>query len=74
MATPLSSVLASVTGQGLWMGPAQLDCPEDANPRAYTTRFVEWASGDLRSRLQGLAIGCARLCCGYEQADPRLPA
>jgi predicted oxidoreductase len=24
-----------------WMGPVQLDCPEGANPRAYTTRFVE---------------------------------
>jgi predicted oxidoreductase len=31
-----------------WMGSAQFDRPEDANPRAYAERFVDWAAGDMR--------------------------
>ncbi|NNE51042.1 MAG: FAD-binding dehydrogenase [Sulfitobacter sp.] len=32
-----------------WMGSAQFDRPEDANPRAYAERFVDWAAGDMRA-------------------------
>ncbi|SFS98008.1 hypothetical protein SAMN04488040_2580 [Sulfitobacter marinus] len=39
-----------------WMGSAQFDRPEDANPRAYATRFVEWAAGDMRGWLHGLGM------------------
>jgi len=31
-----------------WMGSAQFDRPEDANPRLYAERFVEWAAGPMR--------------------------
>ncbi len=31
-----------------WMGSAQFDRPEDANPRLYAERFVEWAAGGMR--------------------------
>jgi predicted oxidoreductase len=39
-----------------WMGSAQFDRPEDANPLAYATRFVEWAAGDMRGWLHGLGM------------------
>ncbi len=39
-----------------WTGSAQFDRPEDANPRAYATRFVEWAAGDMRGWLHGLGM------------------
>ena len=31
-----------------WMGSAQFDRPEDANPRLYAERFVDWAAGGMR--------------------------
>ena len=31
-----------------WMGSAQFDRPEDANPRAYAEAFIDWAAGDMR--------------------------
>ncbi|MCX8225357.1 MAG: FAD-binding dehydrogenase [Sulfitobacter sp.] len=39
-----------------WMGSAQFDRPEDANPLVYATRFVEWAAGDMRGWLHGLGL------------------
>jgi predicted oxidoreductase len=32
-----------------WIGSAQFDRDEDANPRAYAEKFVEWSAGDMRS-------------------------
>ena len=31
-----------------WMGSAQFDRPEDANPRAYAEQFIDWAGGGMR--------------------------
>jgi predicted oxidoreductase len=31
-----------------WMGSAQFDRAEDANPRAYAEKFIEWSAGDMR--------------------------
>lgn len=39
-----------------WMGSAQFDRAEDANPRIYAERFVEWAAGDMRQWLHGLGM------------------
>ena len=39
-----------------WMGSAQFDRPEDANPRAYAERFVEWAAGDMRDWLSKVGL------------------
>ncbi len=39
-----------------WMGSAQFDRPEDANPRKLAERFVEWAAGDMRAWLHGLGM------------------
>lgn len=39
-----------------WMGSARFDRPEDANPRAYAERFVEWAAGDMRAWCHGLGM------------------
>ena len=39
-----------------WMGSAQFDRPQDANPRAYAERFVDWAAGDMRPWLHGLGM------------------
>ncbi len=32
-----------------WMGSAQFDRPEDANPRLYAEAFIDWAAGDMRT-------------------------
>lgn len=39
-----------------WMGSAQFDRAEDANPRAYAERFVEWAAGDMRDWLSRFGL------------------
>lgn len=39
-----------------WQGSAQFDCDEDANPRAWAEKFVEFAAGDMRSWLHGLGM------------------
>lgn len=39
-----------------WMGSAQFDRPEDANPRALAVGFLEWAAGDMRDWLQGFGM------------------
>lgn len=39
-----------------WMGSAQFDRAEDANPRALAEGFVEWSAGDMRPWLQGLGL------------------
>ncbi len=31
-----------------WMGSAQFDRPEDANPRLYAEQFIDWAAGGMR--------------------------
>ncbi len=31
-----------------WMGSAQFDRPEDANPRLYAEQFIDWAAGPMR--------------------------
>ncbi|EEB83186.1 FAD-binding dehydrogenase [Roseobacter sp. GAI101] len=39
-----------------WMGSAQFDREQDANPRAYAERFVDWAAGGMRPWLHGLGM------------------
>ena len=39
-----------------WLGSAQFDRPEDANPRLYAERFVDWAAGDMRGWLHELGM------------------
>ncbi|MCX7567215.1 FAD-binding dehydrogenase [Sulfitobacter sp. F26169L] len=39
-----------------WQGSAQFDRTEDANPRAWAERFVEFAAGDMRGWLHGLGM------------------
>ena len=39
-----------------WMGSAQFDREQDANPRAYAERFVDWAAGAMRPWLHGLGM------------------
>ncbi len=39
-----------------WMGSAQFDRAEDANPRAYAERFIEWAAGDMRDWLSRIGL------------------
>lgn len=39
-----------------WQGSAQFDRDEDANPRAWAEKFVEFAAGDMRSWLHGLGM------------------
>ena len=39
-----------------WMGSAQFDRVQDANPRAYAERFVDWAAGGMRPWLHGLGM------------------
>lgn len=39
-----------------WMGSAQFDRAEDANPRAYAEQFIDWAAGDMRAWLYGLGM------------------
>lgn len=31
-----------------WMGSAQFDRPEDANPKLYAEQFIDWAAGGMR--------------------------
>lgn len=39
-----------------WMGSAQFDRAEDANPRAYAEKFVDWAAGGMRAWLYDLGL------------------
>jgi len=39
-----------------WMGSAQFDRPEDANPRKVAEAYLEFASGEMRSWLQGIGM------------------
>ena len=39
-----------------WMGSAQFDRAEDANPRAFAERFIEWSAGDMRGWLRDLGM------------------
>ena len=39
-----------------WMGSAQFDRPEDANPRKLAEGFIDWAAGDMRGWLQGFGM------------------
>ena len=39
-----------------WMGSAQFDRVEDANPRAYAEKFINWAAGDMRGWLHKLGM------------------
>ncbi|QUJ76895.1 FAD-binding dehydrogenase [Sulfitobacter albidus] len=39
-----------------WQGSAQFDRAEDANPRAWAERFVEFSAGGMRSWLHGLGM------------------
>ncbi|MBB3995042.1 hypothetical protein GGR95_002692 [Sulfitobacter undariae] len=39
-----------------WQGSAQFDRDEDANPRKWAEKFVEFAAGDMRSWLHGLGM------------------
>lgn len=39
-----------------WMGAAQFDRPEDANPRKVAEAYLEFASGEMRSWLQGIGM------------------
>ncbi len=39
-----------------WQGSAQFDRAEDANPRAWAERFVEFAAGGMRCWLSGLGM------------------
>ena len=39
-----------------WMGSAQFDRVEDANPRAYAEKFIDWAAGDMRGWLHKLGM------------------
>ncbi len=39
-----------------WQGSAQFDRDEDANPRAWAEKFVEFAAGDMRDWLHGLGM------------------
>ena len=39
-----------------WQGSAQFDREEDANPRLWAEKFVEFAAGDMRSWLHGLGM------------------
>ena len=39
-----------------WMGSAQFDRAEDANPRLYAEKFVEWAAGGMRPWLHSLGM------------------
>ena len=39
-----------------WMGSAQFDRPEDANPRAYAEQFIDWAGGGMRQWCHDLGM------------------
>ncbi len=39
-----------------WMGSAQFDRPEDANPRRYAEQFIDWAAGDMRQWCHDLGM------------------
>ncbi|MFG6559540.1 FAD-binding dehydrogenase [Sulfitobacter sp. 1A15299] len=39
-----------------WMGSAQFDRAEDANPRRLAEGFIDWAAGDMRAWLQGFGL------------------
>ncbi|MFK7836669.1 MAG: FAD-binding dehydrogenase [Sulfitobacter sp.] len=39
-----------------WMGSAQFDRPEDANPRLYAEQFIDWAAGGMREWCYALGM------------------
>lgn len=39
-----------------WMGSAQFDRPEDANPRRYAEGFIDWAAGGMRAWCHDLGM------------------
>lgn len=39
-----------------WMGSAQFDRPEDANPRLYAEQFIDWAGGGMRQWCYNLGM------------------
>ena len=39
-----------------WMGSAQFDRPEDANPRRYAEGFIDWAAGGMRQWCHDLGM------------------
>jgi predicted oxidoreductase len=39
-----------------WMGSAQFDRPEDANPRAFAEAYLDFAAGEMRSYLHALGM------------------
>ncbi|WPZ22585.1 FAD-binding dehydrogenase [Sulfitobacter faviae] len=39
-----------------WMGSAQFDRPEDANPRKLAEGFIDWAAGDMRGWLHQIGL------------------
>jgi predicted oxidoreductase len=39
-----------------WMGSAQFDRAEDANPRAYAEKFIEWSAGEMRQWCYSLGM------------------
>ncbi|MFG6517780.1 FAD-binding dehydrogenase [Sulfitobacter sp. 1A13496] len=39
-----------------WMGSAQFDRPEDANPRKLAEGFIDWAAGDMRAWLHQIGL------------------
>lgn len=39
-----------------WMGAAQFDRPEDANPRAWAEAFLAFSAGEMRSWLRGMGM------------------
>ncbi len=39
-----------------WMGSAQFDRPEDANPRLFAEQFIDWAGGGMRQWCYNLGM------------------
>ena len=39
-----------------WMGSAQFDRAEDANPRKFAQGFIDWAAGDMRAWLHQIGL------------------
>lgn len=39
-----------------WIGSAQFDRPEDANPRLYAEQFIDWAGGGMRQWCYNLGM------------------
>lgn len=54
-----------------WLGSAQFDRDEDANPRAVAEAFVDWAAGSMRSDLQGFGLRWFPVVGWAERGDGR---